>query len=186
MAWPRLLDQNEFEALTEADSRLTSRRSNYRIFIRTHSPDGQLLYCRVKANPIRCRAREKGMRERERERERGRERERRGQSRKSKRAVLNAPRDLAGRFPRPRLQSAPARKITPRQLSPRRPVIGRAPCSRQGNRSATVISRFYPFRCCKRFHDSLTGGGWGRIFAVFLLFSIALLSAFGTCLKRGI
>lgn len=64
VGWPRLLDQNEFEALTEADSRLTSRRSNYRIFIRTHSPDGQLLYRRVKANPIR---------EKERKRERKRD-----------------------------------------------------------------------------------------------------------------
>lgn len=102
VGWPRLLDQNEFEALTEADSRLTSRRSNYRIFIRTHSPDGQLLYRRVKANPIR-----------EKEREREREKEM---------LVLNVPRDLVGGFPRSGLQSAPARKITPRQLSRHQPL----------------------------------------------------------------
>lgn len=106
----RSVGRNEFETLTEADSRLTSRRSNYRIFIRTHSLDGQLLSnppstAPVKTNPARACVRGKSGRER-----RGEERTRSSSSRGIKRGT-----GFSWSISAPGCK-VPPRKITPRQL----------------------------------------------------------------------
>lgn len=72
----RVSTRNEFETLTEVDSRLTSRRSNYRIFIRPHSLPRRLKRCSLLYELKRALSR----------------------GRCSEPAGINASQDLVGRF----------------------------------------------------------------------------------------